>query len=161
MRGVSLMVELNLKTLIAQVYDDSSEVSAPVTQYVVRFAAREAPWLYWFWLKQGKLKNLIETEDDFDRLDVHLQEKPPANDELSFKQLDYVISNNNQTGIRFISSVPVKLGACSDFKLSLICQSDMGNKTLVEQLPHPAKDCLELLRVGDSNQIVASSHVSL
>jgi hypothetical protein len=159
--GISLLVELNLKALIAQMHTDTSSVSGPMMRYVIRFAAREAPWLYWFWLNQGKLNKLIVAESDFDKLDMQLHEESADSSDVDFEKLDSVVSLNNRKGVRFLSSAPVKLGACSDFRLSLTYQSEMGSKTLIDQIPHPAKDCLEMLAVGNKEQIVASSHVSL
>lgn len=151
-----VIFELDLKPLIARLSDPAA---APV-KYAVRFPARRAPWLFWLWFTGEKLKNLIGTESELVGLRVQLQDETETG-KLDFQRLDQLMSMRNQTGVRFLSSEPIKLGACSDFKLSLVYHNPMGEKTLIEQLPHPAKDCLELLFVGDQKRVVASSHVSV
>lgn len=155
--GVGLVVSLNLKALITEANANKKPAVLPLAHYGIQFSAREVPWLYWFWLKQGKLKNLIEKDSDFSRLDVRLADDTA----ITFDALDEVVSMQQQRGIRFVSSVPLKLGASSNFTLSLHYQDDMGKKVLIEELPHPAKDCLELLVVEQEKKVVAASHVSL
>ena len=155
--GVPVMVEINLKQLLAP----QPEPGTKPVNYAVRFPARQLPWLYWMWFSDGKLKNLVGSHDQLSALRLQLHEEDSDDLQLQFEQIEEPVAINNQIAVRFLSSSPLKLGACSDFKLSLVYQSGIGDKTLIERLPHPAKDCLELLQVGDQRQIVASSHVAV
>lgn len=154
-----LIVELDLTELIRRTHEDAENYCARA--YVIAFAARQAPWLYWLWLRHGKLKNIIDTDADLDNLHVQLNEQLQGPDAIAFERVSQLVSINNQTGVRFLSSKAAKLGACSNFTLSLVYSGELGEKTLIESLPHPTQGSLEMALIDKTKQLVAATHVSL
>lgn len=153
--GMSLLIKLNLTDLIEKVREDMTRYVASV--YAIKFGARCVYWVYWLWLKNGKLKHLIETPEDISRLSLLVDDAEHA---LEFSYFENVKEVNQKKALGFISCVPLKLGRKSNFNLSLMYQDEMFEKCLFEHLPHPSKDSLELCNINDAKHIVAASHIS-
>ena len=90
-----------------------------------------------------------------------LDDDSKESETIEFQRLETVQSMYNKKGVRFISNSPISLGVKSNFKLTLYAQDEMGKKILIDHLPHPSNDCLELLDYKQEKTIVASSHVTL
>lgn len=156
--GISMVVKLNLTSLIKQVRQNDK--SYAVKAYAIHFAARSLRWVYWLWFKQGKLKNLIEKEE-LSRLCLSAESSINDEHEVEFNRFEGTKEVKQQKAVGFISSLPLKLGVASSFNLSVFYQDEMGDKLLLENLPHPVQDCLEHLIVDEQKITVAASHISL
>jgi hypothetical protein len=155
---VSLVISLNLKHLLSELYSAKSEELICPANYGIKFAAKRVPWLYWLWIKQEKTTARWLNQQD---RSYGLSIAPEQSTSVSFNAFGDVILMCNQRGFRFLSSVPIRLGCGSELTLSLCAESEVGTKILIDKLPHPAKDCLELLVIEQQKTVVAASHIVL